>query len=197
MSRLEKVRDALSKVEPLRLVAALSGVLLATGLLVDLGFTQQRLQDVTRLAVERDRLRAQVFLLDRAAREEQDLARHLGGERLIDALTSQLELDAVSYLGLAAKRAGLTRSELTTEATAEMEGLRRIRCTLRVSGTYAQVTECVRALEQGPRLVAIDALDIAGAPETGRLEARLAVSVYDPILPRSAGAPAASIGATD
>ncbi len=182
MSRQEKDRSKPSISSQLRLAAALSGGLLALGLLIDLGFTRRQLNEVTRLAGERDRLRAEVQAIEREAREQHDIARYLGGEILSEALAAQVEIDPVSYLGVVVKRAGLGRSDLSTEATTDIEGLRRIRCSLRVHGTYAQLVRCVTELERGTRLVTIESLDIGRNLELGRLEAHLRLSIYDPIL---------------
>src|SRR5262245_18204374 len=131
------------------MAAATAGALLAVGLVVDFGYTQRQLGQVKRLSAERERLRSEVEKVERAEREADEIAAHFGGGDLSEALVGQTRVDAVTYLGAVVRKAGLSGSDLSTDVTTEAENLRRIRCSLRFSGTYAQMLNCVRELERG------------------------------------------------
>lgn len=158
-----------------------AGLLFACGLAVDrLGIGPTLVQ--TR-ALERQRQTALSRLGTQAEAdaELEVLAAGLGLPDLQGIRSLTGGLDAVVYIGGRVGEAGLRQVELTTDEVEDAGALRQTRFTLRVEGEYAAVVDLVRNLEQGPRLMTVDALKVVAGEGGGALECRLALSVYDPV----------------
>jgi hypothetical protein len=158
--------------------AALAILLLALGLVTDLGFTRPRLQEVRRLMAERTRVLETLARVSQTEREALDLAHRLGAGDLSEALAAQRREDPLTYLGQEVERAHLVRRELGSQASETVGSLRRNRYHLGVRGSYFQILGFLRTIEQGSWLVTVDALSMEQMPESADLEGRIYLSVY-------------------
>jgi hypothetical protein len=157
-------------------------VLLVLGIVVDLGFTQKRSQDVRRLARERAQLQEKLSNLESRDLGSQKLAAYFGVERLTELLDRDQRADPVTYVSDLLNESGLTRLELGTMATSEVGRLQRTEFYVRASGRYKRVLDFTRKLEQRPRLARVDALVLEQMVESSHLEARFNLSIYDPLV---------------
>jgi hypothetical protein len=164
-----------------RTVAGLAAILLLSGIVVDVGFVQPRLREISRLRTQMSDAKARVAQQSRQVEEVERLMRGLGVADLGEAIADQGATDPVTFLGRMIDEARLTRLELSTRASGDVGHLRRTRFSLRILGTYPRFVELVRSLEQSKRLVTIEALSLEPASEASGLEGRLDVSIYDPI----------------
>jgi hypothetical protein len=158
-----------------------AGLLFACGLAVDrlgIGPTLGQTRDLER---QRQAALSRLGSQAEAEAEFEVLASGLGLPDLQGIRNRNGGLDAVVYIGGRVGEAGLRQVELTTDEVEDTGALRQTRFTLRVEGRYADVVDLVRNLEQGPRLLTVDGLQIEVAEGGGPLECRLALSVYDPV----------------
>jgi hypothetical protein len=155
------------------------GLLLA-GIALDFGFAQPQRRAVESMRRQRAELLSQSAELTGRDVEERRLALYLDAEDLASALASQRGEDPVNILGAAVEKSGLQRLELGTQASAETERLRRSRLFLRALGSYGQVVSLVSSLEREKRLISIDALTVQRTLDSGDLELRVDLSIYEP-----------------
>ena len=164
--------------------AAVSAMaLLVLGLGVHTLLNQPRMEEIAGLRERHGNLLGQATQLARVERENRDLERAYGGEGGASLLAGAA-VDPLAFISRAVDVARLTRIELGTEASGVTGDLQVTRFTLRVSGSYPHIVDFVRTLELGPRTVAVQALMIQPMADSGELEARMHVSVYDPIARR-------------
>jgi len=163
-----------------RLFFIVAAALLLLALALDLGFTRPGHDLVQALAVEQARVSTEIGRTSARDIEHRELAERLGVDELGDLVTTTPPEDPLSYLGATLDRSRLTRLELTTMGTSSSGRLQRTRFTLRVLGSYGQILDFVRDLEEGPRLVTVDALTIETMLEQTALEGRLTLSIHDP-----------------
>ncbi|MBA4377205.1 MAG: hypothetical protein C0395_00835 [Gemmatimonas sp.] len=160
-------------------VLAAAGLLLVAGLVIEMAFARPRLQEIQRLNDECASLQSRIQDQQRLESEGRRLAVHFDVAGLAE-LTARSQLDAVAYLGQALDRSGLRRLDMTTNGGEDFGRLRRSDFLIRASGNYAEIQTFVRDLESGRRLVSIDALAIKTMLESGDLEGRFNISIYDP-----------------
>ena len=158
-----------------------SAILLVCGLIVDATFTRSQLEAKRQLLARREALIAELRPIQMRERKVREMAGALGAPDLATAVQALQEKDPVTYLGRMVSSSGLVGREMGTEATTEEGGLRRTRFFVRVQGSFPKIALLVRRLEEGPRLVTIDALAIQQLEEEGGgTEGRLNLSVYSP-----------------
>ena len=167
------------KIPPASLLFGVAILLLAVGLIVDLGFTQPRVQEVRRLDSERQELLDRLTARSVRDREAEQLARSIGAADLEGALEVHGDSDPVTFLAAALEENNLTTIELSTHATHNTGQFRRTRFTLRVGGRYNRILDFVRTIERSPRLVTVDALSIVEAEDSSLLESRIDVTVFE------------------
>lgn len=160
---------------------AISVLVLLAGLAVDLAQVRPLLGRVRQLETSR-----QTALEGLQQRQEREAERQLLASALLvtdlDELRQLRELqDPIVFLGKIIDGAGLARQELSSTGTTDSVRLRRSDFTLRATGQYAQVVELLRLLEQNPRLVTVDALQVGKGVAQSELECRLNLSVFDPL----------------
>ena len=166
----------------LGLAPVIGVILLVLGIGIDLGFTQKQSQNVRGLITEREQLREKLLTLESRDSDSQRFAAHFGVERLTDLFDQDGRTDPVAYLSDVLAESKLTRLELGTMATAEVGKLQRTQFFLRANGRFEQVWKFARQMEQGPRLVTVDALKMEQMIESSNVEARFNLSIYDPLV---------------
>jgi Tfp pilus assembly protein PilO len=158
------------------------GVLvLVAGIGLDVLLTRPSVSRIQALKVERSDIETRIRQARSLAHESEQLAHRLGGDDLAGVLQSLGKEDPVAYLGREITDAGLARVELTRLDESRTERVARNRFSLRVRGSFDGTLRFVRKLEEGTRLVTIEALSIAPEQEGRGLESRLDLSIYDPI----------------
>jgi hypothetical protein len=166
----------------------LAAALLAIGLVVDLGFIQPQVRQMRQLGLQRDQLLDQIGQgLDRS-RQRKDLARYLNVTDLSELLNDKRESDPLAYIGARLDANSLTRLELTHAGTSAMNNLQRTQFALRVLGSYQNILNFLCDLERGSRLATVDAFTITTVRESRSLEARLNISIYEPVARIKSGA---------
>ena len=162
-------------------VLVLSAGLLAVGLSIDLLWTQPRAQDLETLERRRSEALTALSAVEHRTEEADQLAAYLGVDDLGDGLVSAHANDPLTYLTDSIKEAGLRRHELSTETAVKTSNVIRHRFFVHVQGSYPQIVKFTRTLEQAPRLAALDALVLAPVLGSNQVEARLNISIFDPI----------------
>lgn len=165
---------------PTRRLLMVAGILLVCGLLVDVAFTRGQVEAKRRLLERRAVLQGDLKPIQGRERKVRQMASAFGAPDLAAAVQSLHEPDPVTYLGRVVASSGLVGREMVMESTSDEGGLRRTRFFLRVQGGYPRIVALVKALENGPRLVSIDALSVERQGEESGLEGRLNVSVFSP-----------------
>lgn len=174
------MRPAFS-IDSVRTHLILAAILLAAGLIVNVGFVRPGGGQIVRLMAARDEARIRLGQQQALDAEAQRLAASLGVSDLAEAMSGSALSDPVTFLGGLIADARLTRLELATHASADVGKIHRTRFSLRVLGSYERVLQLVQAMEESPRLVTVDAFSLQPAVESALLEARLDVSIYDPV----------------
>jgi hypothetical protein len=158
----------------------LAGALLLAGLVVDLGVTQPRARELRAL----NHRRAELFEVVRQeagrARESQMLMRWMVADSLENRSSPDFPDGPISYVDGLLAQGDLTRLELSALKETTRNGLQRTQLQVRVIGGYAQILDFMRRIEQGRRLVVIDAFSVEATENSRTLEARFSVSIYDP-----------------
>jgi Tfp pilus assembly protein PilO len=155
--------------------------LMGAGVTIDFIWASPLLQKTR--AMERQRAEA----LDRinsaieTQAERQALARALQVADLAELKELSDSSDPIVFLGRLLDRSGLTRLEMTSTGTNDSARLRQTGFTLRATGEFSQIVDFIRTLEQSPRLVTVDVLQIQKSVGAGILECRLSLSVFDPL----------------
>lgn len=167
------------KIPPASMLLGVAIILLAVGLVVDLGFTQPRVQEVRRLDSERRGLLDRLTARSVRDREAEQLARSIGATDLKGAIEVHRNSDPVTFLATALDDNKLTTIELGTTSSHNTGQLTRTRFSLRVRGRYNRILDFVRTIERSPRLVTVDALSIVEAEDSNLLEGRIDASVYE------------------
>ncbi len=165
-------------------LAMVAGGLLVVALLLQLAYVQPRLEEVRRLGAQRAGLSRQAGELDRVALEAHFLTRRLQVKDLREVLSDRHNPDPVAYVGGLLERSGLRRLELSTGSGEADSSFQRVQSTVRVMGTYSQVLDFVRALEDGAPLSSVDALSLEAVQNERMLEARFGITVYRPRMER-------------
>ena len=162
----------------------LAAVLLAAGLLVDIGFIRPGRGELARLKAAREDTRLRLGQQRALDEEAGSLAASLGVSDLAEAMSGATLSDPVTFLGGLIADARLTRLELATHASADAGSLHRTRFSLRVLGAYPRILQLVQSMERSSRLVTVDAFSLQPAADSADLEGRLDVSIYDPAAER-------------
>jgi hypothetical protein len=156
-------------------------LLLALGLLIDLGFAGARADDVRHLSAQRETLRAQIAGQEGRAQRAHELAQRLGGDDLTEALAAQQAVDPVNFLGRALRQAGLHSLELGTEAGSQSGPLRRMRYFVRATGNFGGLMRFMRLLESNPCVLTIDGFTAEKVVGETDLDIRVNLSFYEPL----------------
>lgn len=156
---------------------------LVLGLAVHTFLNAPRIDEVAGLQGRHANLMGQVGQLARQERENRELESLYNTSRE-GGMEAGGMTDPLAFIGREVDSCRLNRIELGTEASGTAGNLQVTRFTLRVSGPYPRILDFIRRLEQGPRTVAIQSLAIEPKSETGVLEARMHLAVYDPIARR-------------
>lgn len=173
------MRGARRYTQPL-VLGILAGALLLVGLVVDLGITQPRARELRALNQRRAELFEAVRQEADRGRESQMLMSWMVADSLEKRTSSDLTEGPISYVDGLLAQGDLTRLELSTLEETTRNGLQRTQLVVRVIGGYAQILDFMRGIEQGRRLVVIDAFSVEATESPRSLEARLSVSIYDP-----------------
>jgi len=155
--------------------------LLVLGLLVDVGFTSARRNELRRLTERRDTLRAQLAGLESRDQRIHEIARRLGGEDLASALSAQQAVDPVNFLGRTLSDTGLHGLELGTEGSSQSGQVRRTRYFVRAEGSYGALQRFVQHVERGPRVLAVDGFTVEKVIDANSLDIRINLSLYEPL----------------
>lgn len=166
-----------AKVPP-HLIAGL--VILAFGLIGDFAFTGQQSKRLRTLELQRNQLLTELEVVESRDAEMRRLARSLGYESMSGALDSIATRDPITFLTESVDSAFLTRGELSTRATKDVETLRRTEFLLVVRGPFERVNRFLMNLENGARLTTIDGVVISPLGSNPVVEARINLSIYDP-----------------
>jgi hypothetical protein len=132
--------------------------LLIVGVVLDLGFTRPRVEQVNMLCARRAALEERVSELSAQAWAADRINVHLGRDATADSLAA-----GDNDLAELARRidvAGLRRLEIGVRGTEQQGHLTRARYTVRVTGAYQQILEFVRALEADRRLVVFESFHL-------------------------------------
>ena len=173
------MRGAARNSQPL-VLGLLAGALLLVGLVVDLGITQPRARELRALNQRRAELFEAVREEAGRGRESQMLMRWMVADSLENRSSLDLPEGPVSYVDGLLAQGDLTRLELSALEETTRNGLQRTQLLVRVIGGYAQILNFMRHIEQGRRLVVIDAFSVEATENSRTLEARFSVSIYDP-----------------
>ena len=157
----------------------LAAALLGLGLVVDLGFTRPRLEEIRSLEAARARLHLRRDQRGAREREAKELARLLGADDLASAVSAGQGEDPVDFLGHALERWQLERVQLTTRSSTSAGPLRQTGYTLKVEGSYGGILNFVRSVEMGPRVVTVDAISMVPGTGSAALEAELDLTLYE------------------
>lgn len=151
--------------------------LLVAGLIVDFAITQPRIQELHSLKQQQNEIRAEIDQMMKARRENSDLMQFMEDRGFtIEAPAT----DPAAFLGEKVEESKLTRLEMRATENSESSTMRRTQFFLRLLGKFGPTTEFVRSLEQGSRLIIVDAIKIEPQVGSTSLETRLNLSVYDP-----------------
>jgi hypothetical protein len=156
---------------------------LVLGLAVHTFLNAPRIDEVAGLQGRHANLMGQIGQLARQERENRELERLYTASRG-GGIEADGVADPLAFIGREVDICHLNRIELGTDASGTAGNLQVTRFTLRVSGAYPRIVEFIRRLEQGPRTVAIQSVAIEPMLESGVLEARMHLAVYDPIARR-------------
>jgi hypothetical protein len=166
----------------LALALGLAAALLLAGLAVDQGLTRSQLQTYKHLEGKRLEQTQKLAEIQGARAEANGLARYYGSDDLDTAFRELHRIEPLTFLNQQIDAVGLRRQELGTDSVSKTGELRRTRLGLRVYGSYGKIVKFVRNLESGSRLVLIDEFLLQPVPDSGLLEVRLNISVFDPIM---------------
>ncbi len=165
-----------------RFLGVTIGALVVLALAVDLAGLRPAAARIRRLETRRTELTARLAAQGEEGREIEFIARVLGpGAGVPGESAGSVPADPIAIVDGFIARHGLERTELASKPTEATGQVSRTRLNTVVSGSYAQIVGLVRDLEQSPRVITIDALWIEALPDAARLEARLSLSVYDPM----------------
>lgn len=156
----------------------LAAAMLVLGIAVDALFTQPRLHAVQRLRAELVTLQAQTASVAEQGRVAAALENYQSGLTGNDA-PSISSGDPLTFVASVARRSGLVTKDLSLRDNSVENGVRKTRLDLRAQGDFKNILGFIRALEGSPRVSAIDALSIESREDTGSLDARLDLSVFD------------------
>ena len=151
--------------------------LLTAGLIVDLAFTRPKIQELHSLMRQQNEIRAELGQMMKTRSDNDDLLRFL--EEQVFA-TEAPSTDPAAFLGEKVEESKLTRLELRATDNSETSTMRRTQFFLRLLGKFGPTIEFVRSLEQGSRLIIVDAIRIEPQVGSSSLETRLNLSIYDP-----------------
>jgi len=159
-----------------------AALLLVVGLLVDVALTRPLLESKKELTTRRAELSAQIQPLQRMESQVEVMSAALGAPDLPKAMEALGREEPVTMIGRMVAASGLQGRELITEKTVVETGVRWTRFFVRAQGSYGQVIDFVRRLEESRQTVTVDAMAIERMGAEGSLEARLSVSVFTPAL---------------
>lgn len=155
-------------------------LLLIGGLAIDMFFVKPNLSSVKRLNNERLQLMQNNETNLTLGREIVQL-KSLLKVATLEELGDLNSIDPIAYVGARLDETRLQRVEITTGETDIAGKLKRTKVSVRVRGQYNDIVSLVRMLEVGVRLVTLDDLDIEQLELDSRLEARLNMTVLDPV----------------
>jgi hypothetical protein len=154
-------------------------LLLAVGLVIEIGFARPLLREIGSMNEERSRMRTEIIRQGELDKDGSALAEVFGLADLAELGRAPV-VDPLAWLGTTISDAKLVRLDLTNTGAADFGKVRRSDFTVRTRGSFAQMQQFVRSLEAGPRLVAIDAFTISTQFDKQSLEGRFMLSIYDP-----------------
>jgi Tfp pilus assembly protein PilO len=156
------------------------GALVVLAVAVDFAGLRPAAARIRRLEAQRAELAARVVTQSEQQRETEFLARELGSSGSTPGVQVEPVADPMTIVDGFIARRGLECTELASKPVDESGQVVRARLNTVVRGSFAQILGFVRDLEQGPRVITIDALWLEAIPGTARLEGRLSLSVYGP-----------------
>jgi len=162
----------------LNLFIAAAAVLLVVGLAIEGLMTKPHLREIETLQAERSRLRAEIERQRGIAAESRTVAGLLGVDSF-DQLSAPNRDDPIAYISRLLDDSGLMRLGLTTSGREEAGSLQTTSYTLRAKGDFRQLQNFVWRVENGERLVSVDAFRIAPTIDAQALEGRFNLSIYD------------------
>jgi hypothetical protein len=154
--------------------------LLLIGVVVDQAFTQPQSRDLAQASEKRSELLNEVRELGLQHVQSDELAALFNLDDVADLLDPP-EVEPVAYVGSLIERTQLKRITITHAGTTTVGKLRKSTFTLHLTGSYPRLVAFTRAVEQGPRLAAIDVLTFTTAVGSSTLEAKLSLSIFDPV----------------
>lgn len=156
-------------------------LLFAAGIGIDRAWIRPVLARSHALEQQRDELQARLGARVEVAAETDVLADVLGVADL-DQLASGPEAeDPLVFLNRVIGASGLRQVEVVAEDVIETIRLRESGFTLTVQGSHAGMLRLVRDLEDATRTVRVNGVMMGMAPDTGVIECRLQLSIFDPL----------------
>lgn len=154
-------------------------LMLVAGLVIEMGFARPLMNEINAMKAERGRIRTELVRQSALDKEGTALATVFGLEDLAE-LGRRPEQDALGWLGRTLSDSRLVRLELTSSGAEDFGKVRRSDFTVLARGDFPAMQRFVKRLEEGPRLVTVDAFTIKPLFNTDELEGRFMLSIYDP-----------------
>ncbi len=168
------------KTSRLGIYVAAGLALFAFAMTYDLAAVRPHVQ--TLRALERQRSETHRDLTQQVQRRQdcRELAELLGVDDLSE-LTSAPRRDAVTYLSDLLADAGVQVLDLAVTGGKRFSRIERTDLLVRASGDFSGLLAFVRRLEGGRRLARIEDFEIEPSLESGSLEGRFSLALFDPI----------------